>query len=65
MDKKTAEAAVDLAVSKLQEFIKSTGPIGVASLDAAGALIQAAIAEAYVTRFDAKSIEFVTVPREK
>ncbi len=34
MDKKTAEAAVDLAVSKLQDFIKSTGPIGVASLDA-------------------------------
>ena len=58
-DKELAKAAAGLAVDKLGSLIQDAGPIYMSALDAVQLLIEQAIDEAYTTRFEADTIEFI------
>lgn len=58
-DKGLAKAAAGLAVDKIGSLIRDAGPIYMSALGAVELIIQQSIDEAYTTRFQADTIEFV------
>jgi len=58
-DKQLIKTAAGMATDRLAQLIEDAGPIYMSALDAVQDLIEAAIEEAYTTRFEADTIEFI------
>ena len=58
-DRELIQKAASLATDKIAQLITDAGPIYMSAMDMLQDLIEQAIDEAYTTRFEADTIEFV------
>ena len=60
-DREIAKIAAEYAANRLGQLIEDAGPIAMSALDMVQDLIEQAIDEAYTTRLEANTIEFVNL----
>lgn len=60
-DREIAKVAAAYATNRLAQLIEDAGPIYMSALDMVQDLIEQAIDEAYTTRLEANTIEFVNL----
>ncbi len=58
-DRQLIQTAAGLAADRLAQLIEDAGPLTMSAIDMVKDLIEQAIDEAYTTRLEADSIEFV------